>query len=1175
MNFRTTVAEMSLLTLLVVLPGSTAQADTHTWNGGGGDNKWNTAANWGGTAPASGDSLVFDGTSRLTPSNNFTAGTTFSNITFNGGAGAFTLSGNSFALAGEIANNGANLQTLGLGFSSSSTGYVNTASGDITVNGVISGACVLYKRGDGKLTLTGNNTYSVGTTIGGGTLSVSKDNLTTHQLGALSATCKLTFAGGALEVTGGALFGSGQNWLLRNIVLGTGGGTIVSPLEVGHEDYGSSYGLDSFVSGGTISNGLTLKGGDITLRPGAQNTLGKLTVYSGRCFLRNQHDNGYPVAGSDLIVVNSGATLAFTDTMPRSITNSMTFATGAKLCNRTNGTSSGTMTLSTTNVSFPPEGLMIFNYDDMPTTNIIINGAWPALTGNLTIQVGSNNPAVGSVTLNGPVSGNYALISSGTIILNTANFHAGGTTISSGMLDVRKDGGLGSGNVSVAGGATLKLGSGTANDYINDSASLLLNGSATVNLAYTGTDTVAALSFDGGATFQTLGTWGSTTSSATHKDSRFTGNGILNVVLPTDTAVGSSANPSVYGQPVTFTATVTATGSTPAGTVQFTTNGMNFGSAAGLSGGGATSGALPAALPPGTYTVTAIYTPSGSFGASTGMLAGGQAVNSLPVSLTGSRTYDGTAAVAAGILAVANKLGGDDVTVTSGSGTLAGAAAGSQAITSFGTLTLGGTAAGNYTLTGATGTVTILAGAVAQTRVETAADGSGTIVGTQSIRTGDSITVYAITRDAGNNFVTNASATWILTNMTGGVVVSDLVPQPGGKSAIFTGHAMGTAQIQAIAGSFTGQSGVLAVPAEPGTIHLPLFEGAAIGISQPAFPAQTWWVNGTNNNQYAQWSIGVGDGVGGSDAAVASPGPNAMGGSASYIQALRVYYFPVVSNSQYTVSFFYQAVGPGFTGLGDPSASEMQFQVLESPNLEGGGWLSTDGMNIQMLSAGWTNALYTFTTKPATRTVCLKFGMLFGDGNQTNPVDRFYLDDDRGTINTVGSSVNPSEYGWPVTFTATVNPVNPDIGTPTGTVQFKTNGMNFGGAASLSGGSATSDALPAMLPPGTYTVTADYSGDSNFTRSTGVLAGGQIIYSPPELQISACWMAGNNIIIEWPGAASWFYSVQYSPSLCPAAWSNLPACTSMTGWDGTMSVTNNTSGGDKMFYRIQMTRQQE
>jgi hypothetical protein len=90
-------------------------------------------------------------------------------------------------------------------------------------------------------------------------------------------------------------------------------------------------------------------------------------------------------------------------------------------------------------------------------------------------------------------------------------------------------------------------------------------------------------------------------------------------------------------------------------------------------------------------------------------------INALPVNLTGTRSYDGTTAVAAGILSVANKVGSDNVTVASGSGTLAGANVGSEAITSFGTLSLSGASAGNYTLAGASGSVNITVSALALT----------------------------------------------------------------------------------------------------------------------------------------------------------------------------------------------------------------------------------------------------------------------------------------------------------------------------------------------------------------------------------------------------------------------------------------------------------------------------
>lgn len=1081
-----------LLALSVALFGLTAAADTHTWTGLGANNNWTNAANWGGTAPVAGDSLTFDGTTRRVNTNNFTANTTFSNITFNGGAGAFTLKGNAFILAGEIVNSSASLQTFGLGFSSSSTCSINTAAGDVTVSGVIAGACVLYKRGDAKLTLSGNNTYSVGTTIGGGTLSISKDNTSTHHLGALSAGCTLKFDGGALEVTGGALYASGQNWLLRNIILGPGGGTVVSPLEIGHEDYS---GIGEFVTGGTAANGLTLKGGDIVVRPGAQNTLGKLTAFSGRTFLRNDVGNRYPVGVADEILVKTGAFLIFSDHMPRSLTNSFTFEIDSVLCTRTHTDYSGAMTLSTTRANFPSSGRMFFNYDDQATDSITINGAWPTLTGDLTIQVGTIHATVGTVTLNCAISGEHAFTKteSGTLVLAGTNSHTGGTTVSAGLLEARRDGALGSGNATVADGATLKLSSGASHNYIRDSAGLLLNGTATVDLAYTGTDVVAALSFDGGATFQAFGTWGSSSSTAANKSSRFAGTGILLVAAPTTTELASSTNPSIYGQAVTFTAAVTAANpeaGTPTGAIQFKTNGANFGSAVSLSSGSATSSALPITCPAGTHAIAAVYLPNVAFGASTGTLADGQTVLARPVHLTGTRVYDGTTDAAAGILTAANKVDGDDVSVAFGTGTLASASAGAQTIVSFDSLALGGAAAANYTLVGASGTVTITAGAVTQTRVETAADGSGIVFAGQSVRTGSSVTVYAITRDAGGNFVSNAVASWSLIDITGGVTAGDLVANPDGRSAVFTGHATGTARIQAGADGFTGQSGTFAVPLESGTIQLPRFEEAAIGTAQPTYPAQTYWVNGTSRDQYAQWSIGAGGGVGGSDAAIALPGTNAMGGNGV---DLRVYYFPVVSNTPYTISLFYKAIGPGFSGMTDSNASRMELLVLESPNLEGGSWLPWYGTNIGIAAAEWTNALYTFTSQPATRCVCLKFGIFFGYGNRADPTDSFHLDDDRGTTQTLAASVNPSVFGQPVTFTATVSPVIAAAGTPTGTVQFKTNGADFGAAVPLSGAIATSDPLPASLLPGTYTITADYDGDAQFTRSTTALPDGQTV----------------------------------------------------------------------------------
>ncbi|EEF59428.1 MBG domain-containing protein [Pedosphaera parvula] len=113
-----------------------------------------------------------------------------------------------------------------------------------------------------------------------------------------------------------------------------------------------------------------------------------------------------------------------------------------------------------------------------------------------------------------------------------------------------------------------------------------------------------------------------------------------------------------------------------------------------------------------------------------------------------------------------------------------------------------------------TGTLTVSAGAATMVRVETKANGTGTLVPAQAFGLGTSaLTVYAISRDSQSNFVANVAATaWTLQNVTGGVVSGDLVPSADKKSATFTPNHAGTATIHATSGALTTtDSGTLTV----------------------------------------------------------------------------------------------------------------------------------------------------------------------------------------------------------------------------------------------------------------------------------------------------------------------------------------------------------------------------
>ena len=92
-----------------------------------------------------------------------------------------------------------------------------------------------------------------------------------------------------------------------------------------------------------------------------------------------------------------------------------------------------------------------------------------------------------------------------------------------------------------------------------------------------------------------------------------------------------------------------------------------------------------------------------------------------------------------------------------------------------------------------------------------------------------------------------------------------------------------------------------------------------------------------------------------------------------------------------------------------------------------------------------------------------------------------------GTTTTLGSSANPSTVGEPVTFTATVSPAGPPR--PTGTVGFTANGTTITGCSAVPlSSSRTAACTTAALPVGTNAIVATYSGDVNYSGSSGSLS---------------------------------------------------------------------------------------
>ena len=218
-----------------------------------------------------------------------------------------------------------------------------------------------------------------------------------------------------------------------------------------------------------------------------------------------------------------------------------------------------------------------------------------------------------------------------------------------------------------------------------------------------GATTLGTGTLSGGtATYSTssLSVSGHTITAVYGGDTNFTGStssGLTQTVNKgaTTTAVSSSANPSVFGQSVTFTATVSSTSGTPSGTVTFKDGATTLGSGT-LSGGTATYST--SSLSVSGHTITAVYGGDTNF---TGSTSSGltQTVNkgltSTNVHTSHSPSAHGQSVTFTATVSAASGTPGGTVTfkdgaTTLGSGTLSGGMA------SFSTAALG---IGNHTIT--------------------------------------------------------------------------------------------------------------------------------------------------------------------------------------------------------------------------------------------------------------------------------------------------------------------------------------------------------------------------------------------------------------------------------------------------------------------------------------------
>jgi hypothetical protein len=554
----------------------------------------------------------------------------------------------------------------------------------------------------------------------------------------------------------------------------------------------------------------------------------------------------------------------------------------------------------------------------------------------------------------------------------------------------------------------------------------------------------------------------------------------------TSVALASSLNPAVFGQAVTFTATVTASnGTTPTGTVNFNDGSTTLGTGT-LDPTGIAS-FTTSTLTAGPHSIVGAYSGDTNF----------SPANSSVLTQTITQASTAVGVVSSPNPSAFNQAVTFTATVTPPyGGTLTGSITFSDGANVLGTVALSGNTAALPTASLSVGTHLITTTYSGDANFSGSASSLSQVVN----QAATSLTVASSGSPSAYNQPVTFTAT--LTPQYGGTATGTIVFSDGttvllsGNKATYTTSTLpaGTTGIAAsYAGdaNFTGStsSTISQVVSQASTTATVASSADPVSVGQPAtFTATVTGQYGgtpTGTVMFKAGSNSIGATLSGGVAALTltfnSAGTRSVtavySGDANFLASAS----PVLSQAVNKV-----ATSTSVTSSLNPSTFGQSVTFTATVTSSLGSPLDGELVTFKLGSAilgtapltGGVAAFTTSTLPVGTRAIRANYG---GDSklasSTSTPVSQAVQR--ASTTTAIASSENPSAVGQSVTFTVTVT--GQYSGTPTGTITFTDNGATLG-TATLSGGTAS--LATSSLTKGPHSIKGGYSGDSNFKASS-------------------------------------------------------------------------------------------